>query len=128
MKIYLAASYDQMELMRRWEKVLHEYGHECTARWIHNAEENEKMTLAAAALMDLDDIDAADCIISYNNGKSTRGGRHVEFGYALARGKEMIIVGERESVFHHLSNIEVFPTIMDVMIYFAKFPTRNGIK
>jgi hypothetical protein len=30
------------------------------------------------------------------------GGRHVEFGLALAQGKRVIIVGPRENVFHYL--------------------------
>jgi hypothetical protein len=39
------------------------------------------------------------------------GGRHVEFGLALAQGKRMIMVGPRENVFHYLlPDSQIFAT------------------
>lgn len=40
-------------------------------------------------------------------GRASRGGRHVEFGMALALGKRVIVVGPRENVFHLLPEVEV---------------------
>ena len=37
---------------------------------------------------------------------STRGGRHAEFGIALALGKRVIVIGPRENVFHALPAVE----------------------
>jgi hypothetical protein len=40
----------------------------------------------------------------------SRGGHHVEFGYALAQGKRIILVGHRENVFNYLPEIEFIET------------------
>ena len=37
-------------------------------------------------------------------------GHHVEFGYALAQGKRIILVGHRENVFNYLPEIEFVET------------------
>ena len=39
------------------------------------------------------------------------GGRHVEFGYALALGKALIVVGVRSHVFHELDAVTVVPDV-----------------
>lgn len=108
MKVYLAAPYASMELMREWANLLEKHGHICTARWLLGKEEG--MTTAEAARMDLDDVDMADAVVSLTLKKGTMfssGGRHVEFGYGLAKGKLMIIVNavDRENIFHHLKSV-----------------------
>jgi hypothetical protein len=97
------------------------------------------------AQIDLEDVLAADCVVSFTEppaakcrdcdgigvvywpaedggsppmecpgcgGKgridSGRGGRHVEFGAAVATGKRLIVVGHRENLFHHLPGVEFF--------------------
>jgi nucleoside 2-deoxyribosyltransferase len=83
-------------------------GVKVTSHWLdldlslpHNEER-----LSNEAWADLSDIEDADVLILYNplshQNKGT-GGRHVEMGYALARNKRIIIVGEeRENVFQHM--------------------------
>jgi hypothetical protein len=39
------------------------------------------------------------------------GGRHVEFGYGMAKGKRLVLIGERENVFHDHPSVEVYPTL-----------------
>ena len=122
MKIYLAAPYWCMNLMLAWEQVLEARGHTCTSQWIHGAEENLKKTLAECAQMDLDDVDAADAVISLMLPQSERnaymtGGRHVEFGYGIAREKLMIIVGAPENVFHYLPRVVACSTIEEALNY-----------
>ena len=57
---------------------------------------------------------AADAVIIFTEIPNTilaTGGRHVEFGLALAQGKRMIIVGPRENVFHYLlPDSQIFAT------------------
>ncbi len=57
---------------------------------------------------------AADAVIIFTEIPNTilaTGGRHVEFGLALAQGKRVIIVGPRENVFHYLlPDSQVFVT------------------
>jgi len=45
---------------------------------------------------------------------SKRGGRHVEFGLALAWGKRLMIVGPRENVFHCLPQVEQYANMLQV--------------
>lgn len=117
MKIYLAAPYGEMLRMREWKDKLWLAGHICTARWLVGTEEG--MPRSEAAQMDFDDIDAADAVVSMILPKGTMfssGGRHVEFGYGLAKGKLMIVVGtEAENVFHHHSDCLMLPTIDHVI-------------
>lgn len=126
MKIYLAAPYGKMELMREWESKLHDHGHECTSKWVRGFEENAKYcpTRADAAQMDLDDVDAADVVVSMTLPKGTMfssGGRHVEFGYGLAHNKLMIIVdGGKENIFHELPQVVICATIEDVIAFLDK--------
>lgn len=119
MKVYLAAPYSEMKLMREWAQKLHAAGHVCTSKWIHGNEEG--MTLNDAAQMDLDDVDEADIVVSRVLPKGTMfssGGRHVEFGYGLAKGKSMVIISDdRENIFHHLTRVRRFSTIDEAIGY-----------
>lgn len=46
---------------------------------------------------------------------SARGGRHVEFGLALAWGKRVMVVGPRENVFYALPVVDRFDSWADVV-------------
>jgi len=61
---------------------------------------------ARCAAVDLEDIETADALLFFAEDPLVgipRGGRHVEFGYGLARGKYIDVVGPRENVFHYVS-------------------------
>lgn len=109
----------EMERMRNWEKILNAHGHVCTSRWVRGDEAGQG--LANAAQMDLDDVDAADVVISYVLPKGSMfssGGRHVEFGYAVAKRKILINVGpEAENLFHNLPTVTTVPTIEKAMLW-----------
>lgn len=62
---------------------------------------------------DVDDVRNADWTISLMEEprSGTRGGRHIEFGIALALGHKLSIIGPRETVFHHLDEVEHFEDI-----------------
>ena len=47
--------------------------------------------------------------------KLVRGGRHIEFGYAMAQGKPLFIVGRPENVFHKLSYVDVVDDIVELI-------------
>jgi hypothetical protein len=62
---------------------------------------------------DLEDIMAADGFLFFAEDPAVgipRGGRHVEFGVAIATSKIMEVVGPMENVFHLLENVKHFPT------------------
>ena len=76
-----------------------------TAHWLDQDQEEWNDDWAR---IDLADIDRATVFLLINppewKHKGT-GGRHVEFGYAVARHKDIVILGERTNVFHSLSSV-----------------------
>ena len=119
--VYLAAAYNAQELMRFYAVGLSEMGYEVTSRWILGQHDTPPDGIepgsiahhAWAANDDLADIDRAATVILFTAWPSTKGGRHVEFGYALATGKKIVVIGERESVFHSLPQVAWFPAWAD---------------
>ena len=122
MKIYLAARYSRNDEMRGVRDVLEALGHKVTSRWIDQHGGNLPESIVAEklnaepgecskyAFIDLQDLKAADTVISFTSaGGGGKGGRHIEFGVALGLGKDVIIVGPRENVFHTLPQIEHYP-------------------
>lgn len=131
MKIYLAARYDRLAEMNRHANQLRLHGFEVTSRWLNGSHqihpgattdlqsggftnEVEGVPLLARPFAedDIEDICASDAVIFFSeppDSHSKRGGRHVEFGFALARGKQIMVVGPRENVFHCLQAIKHFP-------------------
>ena len=114
MKVYIAARYDRRFEMLRVASVLFRAGHEVTSRWIEGGRGGDSDRIVA--LEDLDDLARANCLVTFtedperNVAWAARGGRHVEFGVALATGKRLCVVGPRENVFHHLPRVEVYAT------------------
>lgn len=118
LKVYLAARYSRREEMCRYRNQLESGGHiEVTSRWIngeHQAENDELVHGGSAtrfASEDIKDLDDAVVVVNFTEeprGTSSRGGRHVEFGYALAMRKHVIVVGPRENVFHCIGTVRVF--------------------
>lgn len=118
MKVYLAAPYAEMPRMQQWAVKLREAGHTCTSRWIYGP----LLPFKAAAQMDLNDIDEADAVVSMTlapGSMFSSGGRHVEFGYALARGKRLIIINSvgPENIFHELPQVVRARSIEDAIRY-----------
>lgn len=94
MRIYIAAKYGRRFELRGLVEELQSKGHEVTSRWIYNGEE-QAMTPEAAAAMDLEDVDSAGTVLFFAEpvgSQNTGGGRYVELGYALARGKAIVAV------------------------------------
>jgi nucleoside 2-deoxyribosyltransferase len=107
-KVYLAARYSRRLELCGHAAEIEAAGHTVTSRWLlgnHQAENDQLHRGAEAerfALEDLDDLESADVMITFGEEPRTttsRGGRHVEFGYALALGKSILLVGPREHVF-----------------------------
>lgn len=122
MKVYLAARYPHMAKMVEWAGVLEASGHTITSQWIKGAEEQAGMTEHQKAVMDLDDVAEADVLISEVHPYGYQfqgGGRHVEYGYALAMGKIILNVGDGsgENVFHRLDSVVTVPSIEAAVSY-----------
>ena len=127
MKVYIAAPYAARELAKTYAEELATIGIGCTSTWVTETTEiNSQSTGAATGLADdqvhehvntdIRDINRSDVLVhltalhvwrntrnDYSSSKAPAlhsGGRHVELGYALARNKFIVSVGDPENVFH----------------------------
>lgn len=112
MRVYLAARFSRKAEMQAVAERLNALGtYVVTSRWIdgsHRKTDSEE--LAQFAAEDLQDIDGSDGLIAYMESPESgyqSGGRHVEFGYAIARDMWIAVIGEPENVFHLLSDGQV---------------------
>ena len=83
------------------------------------------MSFEAIAVQDLIDVDNADVLVVYTEPYGTPvsgGGRHVETGYALGKGKTVLVVGPHENVFHWHPNVYTFPRTE----YAIRFLQKHG--
>lgn len=101
---------------------------EGTLRSGEQLSENDQTERAAAlrtkfALDDWEDVNAAELVISFTEpprSKANRGGRHVEYGIALANSARVIVVGHRENIFHWLPVVEFCETWEEAMALLSK--------
>jgi hypothetical protein len=112
--VYFAARYSRLEELNRYRAELEALGIEVTSRWLTTAGRNGGSPLTenewrALALIDQEDVLSADALICFSeeNGNGGNGGRHVELGMAVALGKQVLVVGRREHIFHRLPEVTV---------------------
>lgn len=110
--VYVAGRFGRQGELSGYADDLEDHGLVCTSRWLrgdhgwttNEAEDFTSPQLRQFAQEDLEDIDDADVLVVFTEDASAgylSGGRHVEYGYALAKGKRLVIVGGPENVFHH---------------------------
>lgn len=121
LNVYLAARYSRREELLRYAADLEERGYIVTSRWLQGSHQIDDAGLSVEAKReererfaheDWEDLKGADACISFTEEPRTsnsRGGRHVEFGGALAFGQTVIVIGPRENVFHCLAQVKWFP-------------------
>jgi len=121
-RIYLAARYSRRAEMQTYAEDLIAAGCTITSRWIYGSHQisDEGLSLEATAIdrrrfaeEDYADLISADICISFTEpprSTNSRGGRHVELGIALGTGKQCIVVGHRENVFHCLPDVAFYAT------------------
>lgn len=125
MKFYIAARFSRRPECNALAHQLMELGHTITSRWVkpdsdhvtptglsRQAADAERRRFAEE---DMADVFACDAIVSLMEEprSNSRGGRHVEYGIAVALGKHNFVVGPRETVFHHLEDVRHFDTAED---------------
>lgn len=117
MLIYLASRFSRIVEMRGYRSVLEGDGHVITSRWLDEGEPGEgddsyipSNESVQFAIIDITDVARSELILSFTEPPRawTRGGRHVEFGLGLAWGKEQVIVGPKENVFHTIPSVKQF--------------------
>jgi len=88
----------------------------CIQTW---PDEKANADPALCAAVDLDQIDWVPTVIVLTQDcEKTPGGMNFEAGYAVAKGKRVIVIGPRVNVFYHLfpPTIEHYDTIQDFFI------------
>lgn len=111
--VYLAARYGRRAELSGYAGQLREAGYTVTSRWLDTAEEGapDFLTIRSWAEQDIEDLDAAETVVCFSealnetDSEYSRGGRHVELGYALARDKRVFVVGPVENVFMALGQV-----------------------
>lgn len=103
---YLAGRYDRRLDLLLLVPLLEAVGIGVKSTWLHGTHEGSEdpAVLKHCAQEDLADVGLADMLIAFSEWPDvgfTSGGRHVELGYALGRGKRVVVIGPIENVFHH---------------------------
>lgn len=113
MKIYLAATYSRLEEMQEYGRQLEGLGHEITSQWIKGHQVDDEMFYVDYCYEDINDLANAQTLILFSDNfqpSTSRGGRHVEFGLALAYDQRIILVGQRENIFQYHDTVEQYDT------------------
>lgn len=129
-RFYLSSRYGRRDEMRVISRHLELAGHIPVCRWIasnHDVNSFDGIYLSAKqrrqiAVDDLQDVTACDWLIAFSELECSpygRGGRHVEFGYAMALRKRMIVVGHLENVFHCTHDVEFIGGASDLYDLFG---------
>lgn len=141
--VYLAAPYAKRDTVRKaLLPELAKVGASHTSSWLDDEHEITDGTIGAAtdltdgvagehALIDLTDIDEADVFVlftaSYFGYMGPSSGRHVETGYALAKGKYVVVLGQPENIFHRIDDgqVEVVDDWNSVLLAIQRFEIRQ---
>lgn len=124
LKVYLCSRWGRRGEMRLCAGQLEALGVRVTSRWLasdqHDVQAPGEREADAArfAVEDIEDIDASDALVAFTEAPDShhgRGGRHVELGYAIARGKSVIVCGPRENVFCWLPLVVHCPAWVDAL-------------
>jgi hypothetical protein len=120
MTFYLASRYSRRDELNLYRAELEKHENRVTSRWLdgtHSMQDDVKPGQYADAeqrrfaMEDYSDLQQAEVVISFTEEPRSphgRGGRHVEFGIALAMRKLCVIIGPRENVFHYYPGVERF--------------------
>lgn len=100
-RVYIAAHTEEQPRALALRALLRHHGITVNARWLDLVDVPRES--ADGAQVCLEDIEDAQVVVFLNpkplHGTGT-GGRHTEVGMALMARKPLVIVGERENVFH----------------------------
>lgn len=117
-RIYLAASWTRKLEAAVLRASLRDAGFQVDADWIDQPPSAYQLSddeMAQHARTDMAGVMAADVLVCVTGDTGTRGGRHAEFGMALATGKRVILFGPRECVFHWHPAVRVTGTLAELL-------------
>ena len=121
-RVYFAARYSRRDELNGYRDQLEALGMEVTSHWLVNDPPAPIKELTEAhwrelAETDRQDIGRADALVAFTESPpGGNGGRHVELGIGVGLGKEIVIVGEPEHLFHRLENMHRAPDWQSAVI------------
>lgn len=124
--MYLSARYGRREEMQQVRERLQIGPFIVNSTWLDrdeaiNDDEVPAEIKRQLAIQDLNEIRAADLFMTFNepsNSPYGRGGRHVEFGYALGLYKHCVLIGYRENIFAYHHQALYYPTLDDFFHFY----------
>lgn len=132
--LYIASRFENQARCRSLAQKIGQQGYGITSHWLYKKPSGAGVYTGSPATwqeQDLADVDRADALVHVTARREdgyTSGGNHVEFGYALAKGKPVLVLGPRESVFHHNVGVQQFASEADLLKYLAlELPLLVGI-
>jgi nucleoside 2-deoxyribosyltransferase len=128
MKVYLAAQFSRRDELREYAEFLRFRGVDVTSRWLEekgdlSGDINDPKFAEETAIIDLEDVRRADAILFFAENPLIgvkRGGRHVEFGYAVGLRKEVYTVGPRENIFNYLPEVVNFTAVNEALVFLVE--------
>jgi nucleoside 2-deoxyribosyltransferase len=123
-RAYIAARFEQKAEMKALVPVFAANNIQVRAHWLDETVSSTSQLsdltpayCAEQAQVDLDDIDACDIFVLFGDKvpKTIRGGKHVEFGYALAKGKRVVVIGPQENIFQYLPHVVRYRSLEDFL-------------
>lgn len=126
-KVYLAARYSRHPEMQAYAQQLEALGMEITSRWIYGGHDlsgyedgAQHAHMPQWAFEDWLDVKSADLVLNFTEDPALRkgrgrGGRHTEFGLAIAWNIACWVIGPREHIFHWLPQVQVCATWEDAV-------------
>lgn len=115
LRLYIAGH--SQDAAMRLKQELEQRGHVCTARWVLDASfarKTDDEAKIAAAVMDLEDVLAGRdglVLLSESEGVMVPGGKHVEMGFALAKGYPVYVIGRRENTLQYHPSVKRYATL-----------------
>lgn len=124
MTVYIASRFERKHEMKALVSLFAEHNIQVEARWLDEdiSPQSQLSDLTplycrSKAEIDLEDINSSDTFVFFSDDRpiTVRGGKHVEFGYALATGKRLVVIGPHENIFHYLPGVVQYHSVEDFL-------------
>lgn len=125
MRAYVAGRFTGQARIKVEAQRLRDLGWKINASWLDSVENDVGYSVEDGqryANRDLDEILSADILVLDTLDESTTGGREVEFGYAYACDKGLVVVGPHRNVFHYLEPVFHFDSWDEFISYVEAIP------
>jgi len=126
-RVYIASRGEDQAVSADIRAQLSLAGIESTAQWIDQSLTSESHDEAEMDILDVRRADVLVLVKPASSHRRTTGGHHVETGVALGMGMPVVLLGERENVFHHHQTVTVVPFPVSARDFFALAGTIKGL-